>query len=557
MPKCYEINDFLIIDDELHKLRLMDFIFLPKYYEDINILKMTCLETIFSLILVYIAYLRETKTQGNIKYILEKSLKKVFRYNISIIFLIYILTISNKFLKIREIKYLGIGILSIYILIEVIKIYISVKDCKDKNKEKYRNENLIIVMNQTNFTFILSDYIINPLYIFNRYDNKKIFKSLIVNGKKHTFVLYDAIRNGLINISQYKNIAYIIIVNKHYYINNTTKEKFKEKIENIASKEKFMIYEHGKSSSQSTITLIEELKSKYTYKVKKELDLKSVLDISMLNPNVDELKIKADKLLKYIEDKESTLKMKETEKNQYLKYGLNLILESFNYIEYFYTSVKMSEYIIHYMGLKGILEEKILTSEERERFENATWRFFVKLNKTYSYTNKEKIKGIISEEEIGNSIKKLRNNMKKSKDSKPLENINTYEFRTSICQIIGDIRNTILAHGVVSQEIAEENINDLFNILCILVIEFEELNITIEEDEKIRNILPKDMLAIYRYLNKQFLYSNPVIEEKEIIYSECLNYETGKKKIIDAEICIDINQIASDVEIEKRLKRWK
>ena len=70
VPKCYEINDFLIIDDELHKLRLMDFIFLPKYYEDINILKMTCLETIFSLILVYIAYLRETKTQGNIKYIL-------------------------------------------------------------------------------------------------------------------------------------------------------------------------------------------------------------------------------------------------------------------------------------------------------------------------------------------------------------------------------------------------------------------------------------------------------------------------------------------------------
>lgn len=598
IPKYYEINNWFLTNYESVDKSLIDLIFIPKYYKSLNIFKMTFLETIFSLVLVYIAYLRENKTNGYITYILEKILKKSFRYNVVIIFLIYIMTVPNKFLRVREIKYIGIGILFIFILVETIKIYLTVSDCKNKNKEKYGKENLIILMNHINFNFSLSDYIINPLRIFKRYDNKKIFKSLIVSGKKYTFVLYDAIRNGLVDIKQYENVAYLITINEDFFNNANKKKLFKDKIEDIASKEKFIIYEGGAFFLKPTV--VEEFKSKYSYRVKEKIDLKDILDMVTLKPDADELKIKTNKLLRYIENKElnnyltkqykegqinnndiehkkieiqklinkipedrneekkieKKLKTIELERNRYLKYGLKLILNSFNYIEYFYTLLKMSEYVIHYMGLKYLLENNEMTPKKFEALTKSTWREFVKLDKKYSGESEEKIEGIVSAKEIRNSLIKLQkivNSAEKKKDNnKTVPEL--YDFTKDVCKIVAEIRNKILVHGVVSHEIAEESINDLFNILFILVREFEELNITIEEDEKIKNILPKDMLAIYRYLNQQYLYSNPVVKNDKIIYNECMNYETGKKRVIDANPYIYINKIYSIKEIEDELK---
>ena len=116
------------------------------------------------------------------------------------------------------------GILFFALLVEFIIIYLSLKGCKNKNNEKYGKENLIIIMTSTNYTFCLSDYIINPLHVFYRYDNKNLVKSLLVSGKKYTFVLYDAIRYELIDISQYKgNIAYIIMINQDLLIESNKK----------------------------------------------------------------------------------------------------------------------------------------------------------------------------------------------------------------------------------------------------------------------------------------------------------------------------------------------
>lgn len=312
--------------------------------------------------------------------------------------------------------------------------------------------------------------------------------------------------------------------------------------------------------------ILSEIKNKYSFRIKDKIDVKDILDMTMLKPDADILKEKVKKLLEYIENKESNNYVQnkknnnkiEEEKNAYLKYGMNLILNSFNYIEYFYTMLKMSEYVIHYMGLKSLIEQENITDQEINNIKQATWRKFVKFQKEYSSENKEKIEGIVSQEDIKNSIISLRNVIRKNeirKSNRKEELEDKYTFK-DICQTVADIRTKILVHGAILPLIAETHINDLFNILFILVKEFEELNITIEDDEKIKNIFKKDLLAVYRYSEKLFLYSNPVIEDKEIKYNECMNYETGKKKIIDAEATINLDKIVTIEQIDKQLEKW-
>lgn len=565
VPKNIEVNNWMENLSRGQEIKLRDFTFLPYYFNTINILKMTAIETIFSLILVYIAYIREKKKAGYFSYILDRILKTSYRYNLAITFLIYILTVQNKFLTVKTVKYIGIAILFLVVLLKIVKNYLVIRSCKNKNKEKYGKENLIIVVTSTNFTFSFSEHIINPLYKFFRYDNKNLVKSLLVTGKMYTFVLYDAIRYEMIKKEQYKNISYLIIINEDILYSQNKAKAFKEKIEEITTKNsKFMFYITKSFLNKSQI--VSEIKNKYSFRIKNKIDVKDTLEMAMLKPEADILKEKIKKLLEYIENKEinnyiekkkSDNKIAE-EKNIYLKYGMNLILNSFNYIEYFYTMLKMSEYVIHYMGLKSLIEEKIITNQEVDNIKQATWRNFVKLKKEYSSKNKEKIEGIVSQEDIINSIIEMRKVINKTEIGKcnyKEELKDTYTFK-DICQTVADIRTKILVHGVILPLIAEKHINDLFNILFILVKEFEELNITIEDDEKIKNIFKKDLLAVYRYSERLFLYSNPVIEDKEIKYNECMNYETGKKKIIDAEATINLDEIVTMEKIDKQLEKW-
>lgn len=560
MPKYYNIKDWTISNNQ-NTNDLINFIFLPKYNNTtLNISLMTLLEAIFSLLIVVISFIRAKIQTGYKAYIIDRILKRIFRYQTFLIFLIYILTIPNKFLTVRKVKYISIGIFIIAILISIIKDYLIMRMCKNKNKEKYGKENLIIVITEQNYTFNLDDYLISPLHAFYRYDNKNLVKSLLVSGKKYSFVLYDAIRYNLINVNQYNNIAYLFIISKSVRSRNKQLLEFNEKIKTIANTtQKFMIYKEKDIIFK--LSILEALKDKYTFKVKEKLNIKDVLDMTALKPSADELKIKIKKLLKYIEDKEQ----ENQEKNIYLKYGMNLILESFNYIEYFYTLLKMSEYIIHYMGLKSILIKDNISAKKVENIKQATWRAFIDFSKEYSVEENGKIEDIITVEEVSKSIIKIKNIIRKLENKKEQNKTNekdsidrllkTYTFK-DICETIANIRNKILVHGSISEPTAEEIVNDLCNMLVVLVTEFEELNITIEDNEKIKNIFEKDMLAVYRYSNKMFLYSNPVLEDKKIIYNECLNYETGKKKVIDAEAHINIDNIFSIEQIREKLGNW-
>lgn len=450
-------------------------------------------------------------------------------------------------------------------------------------------------MTTTNIDFALSDYLLNPLRIFYRFDNRNILKPLLVSGKNYTFVLYDAVRYGLIDTKKYKNIAYIFMINADLLLIDTRKNEYKNKIEEISKKtNKFLIY--TKEAFFFKPVILREIESKYSFKCKENMDLKDILDVVHIKPEADELKLNIKSLLELIKDKEldnyikreydegrinkENLKTKKEElhklihaipldkddkiqiekktncikeeKNTYLKYGIERILNSFNYMEYFYTMLKMSEYVIHYMGLKSLIENPI-DDVKSDCVKFGTWRDLLAFDKEYSSKDNKKIDKIVSYKDIANSIIEI-NKIAKNTDKNILEDDKFY-FK-DVCKTIGTIRNRILVHGAVSYEMAEKMTNLLFNLLFILVKEFEELNITIEDDEKIKNIFEKDISAVYRYANKMFLYSNSVLEDKKVLFNECINYETGNKKVIDGETSFNIDVRYSLDQIKEKLGKW-
>lgn len=598
MPQRYDINNwfYTYYNSDFSESEMLDFMFLPEFYDSINIFKMTLLESIFSSIFVYIAYLREKKEIGKTAYILDRILKKIYRYNIFIVFLIFIVTIPNKFLFVKTVKYICFGVAFLMALFEAVKLYLEINNCTNKNEEKFGKENLIIIKSSEDLEFSLAAFIKNPLRIFYRFDNKSINKSLVVSGKKYTFALYDAIKYKLLNINQYENIAYIMLINLNIIGNGyEAKEKLIKNIEEISSKtHKFLIY--IKKSFLYKPIFLKDLQTKYSFKFRDKLNLKDVLDVVKIEPNADELKLKSKSLLEFInikeiekyvdkDSKKKNLSKKEAQeekqkiyeqiqikpsdkaeekeleeminkisedRNTYLKYGLNQILSSFNYMEYFYTLLKMSEYVIHYMGLKSLLEEDI-EEVKADNVKSGTWRELLDFNKEYSGKDNEKIEGIVSFSDISDSIIRFNKIIKNSEIPNNLKN--KFYFK-DVCKKIGSIRNKMLVHGALSYKAAEENSIYLFNLLFLLVKEFEELNITIDDDEKIKNIFEKDILAVYRYSDRMFLYSNSIIEDKKVIYNECINYETGKKKVIDAQAEFDFSTRFSDEQIKEKLGKW-
>ena len=200
MDKFYTVGEYYITKE------VLDLLFVTKYYKFLNldILKMTLLDLVFSLVLVVISIIREKTKNGNLGYILERILKRCFRYNVLFIFFIYTFTVSNKFLTVAMVKNIGIALFFVSVVIFSINNFLALRSCSKKNKEKYGKENLIITITQVNAKFCLADEYINPLHIFKKYNTKGESSSLLISGKDSTFVSYDAIKYGLIDEKQYK-----------------------------------------------------------------------------------------------------------------------------------------------------------------------------------------------------------------------------------------------------------------------------------------------------------------------------------------------------------------
>ena len=601
IPRVYEIKDWSISFNDNVWYDFLCFIFLPNYVETLNILKMLTIDMLFTMIIIFFVQVIENKKTGKIAYISERIVKNLTRYSFLFVFFICIFTISNKFLLLRNYQIFGITLFIIALVFFVIKYYLALKGCIRKNKENYGKENLIILITPNNYDFSLSDHILNPLRIFNKFDNKNLVKTLLVYGKDYTFVSYDAVRYKLIYISQYKKSAYYIVLQGKWEELTDENSDFIRKIKDlIKDNENFIMY-HPKIVNWVFVSKsASEFKKKYQYRYTNKKDIKKILDVVTIGKSVDNFKKNIKKTLDYIRIKELENYLKNNEKeqdnktiytryitevlngeeeekkaecvyeqiseekNRYLKYGLNVCLESFNYVECFYTLLKMSEYITHYMALKNIIDRPENVSKDRVREGTlSAWRECIAINPEYTRINESKDEDIVTNNDLINSLIKINEEIKiieKKNDKIVVKEKEKYLFKEDVCKCIADIRNKIVAHGVVTREIAENLLEYLFNITYVLIKEFEELNISIKDDEKIKYIFETDISALYRKKDDLFLYSNTVVKkdgEKKIdLYKECLNYETGDHQIIDKRLYLQKDYIYNVKDIESMLSKW-
>lgn len=556
-PKNYVIDDWYDLYYSQSKNAekvLLSFIFIPEYYGDINILKMTLLESIFSFAFIIIAQLREKMEKkvknyasitnyGVIGYVLDRVIKNIFRYKLFIIFFILVLTISSKYRYVYYVKMAGISILILSVICFIIKNYLSIKKCINKNKQKYGKDNLVIVASQDSREFSMLGDFINPLFKFYKYNTTSIGKSLLVDAKDYVFVSYDVIRYRLIKTTEYNAKSYVILLKNDIYlfvIDDYRMGIYQEKINKIIGNcDKFIIF--PKFNFPGLQIKKENLKGKFLLRYRSKFDLKAIIEV--LNLKEDDISLKEAVL-----DLFNSISQKEnSDKNIYIKYSLNTILKSFNYIEYFYSLLKICEYIIHYLGLKDVINapQKIIDKKIRVKDGGlSAWRDSINYDKTYNRT-------LAEDEKIISSLINLR----KILEFKTEYNENyIFKFKKDLCKTIIDIRNNLLGHGVITYDVSERIVKYLFVVAKEFVNIFENIDITIEEDEEIKKIFAEDIKAIYKEDKFIYLYSK-MNKNKSKDFPEYLNYETGKR-MSNGNIFEMLDRIWAPSEIEETLGRF-
>ena len=83
---------------------------------------------------------------------------------------------------------------------------------------------------------------------------------------------------------------------------------------------------------------------------------------------------------------------------------------------------------------------------------------------------------------------------------------------------------------------------------------FENIDITIEEDEELKKIFAEDIKAIYKEDKFIYLYSK-MNKNKSKDFPEYLNYETGKR-MSNGNIFEMLDRIWAPSEIEETLGRF-
>ena len=566
VPQYCEIEDWqylVYMGSENEKDKLLAFIFMPYFYDELNILKITLAEGIFSFAFIALAKIREKLEEkakqyesitkfGIIGYLTERLIKDIFRYKLFIIFYIYILTISSKYLIVYYVKIVGISIIALSLLCFTIRNFLSIQKCIKKNKQKYGKENLVLVYSSMNYKFSFIEDLRNPLHKFHKYNSSSIGKSLLVDANNYIFASYDAIRYNLINMKQYSSITHAIFFRYNYkdIMDGTIDLKLNSEIEKILEgNNKFIIFSNCNVIFENQYT--KTMKQNYLSRYRDKFDLKPIVDISHLKD--DDLIIKKNALaeLDYIKQKEIDEHQISQNKNIYIKYSLNSIIDSFSYIEYFYSLLKISEYIMHYMALKNIINnpEEIMNKKIKvSEGTLSTWRNSLDYDKEYNKENKEEL-------EIIKSIVQLRTILEfKTNHSE------NYTFKKDLCQTIIDVRNNLLGHGVITYDVSERIVKYLFVITKEFIRIFENINVTIEEDEKIKNIFSEDIKATWKEDKLTYLYSkmNRVDDENKKgsqNVAEYLNYETGKRKL-EKDIPMKMNKIWTNAKIEEKLGRY-
>ena len=219
-------------------------------------------------------------------------------------------------------------------------------------------------------------------------------------------------------------------------------------------------------------------------------------------------------------------KIEERDKNRYLISSFQKIINSYNPVEYLYSLLKICEYVIHYRALSTLVKMENVKAYDME-LKNPTLGIWIK------YQN---VKKKYQDSNLTTSITNIENIINKEQK----ETLKTTTTYINLCELVVKLRNRLFGHGVVTYAISQNIVNDFMNITEILVLEFLDFSVTVEEEDKIKGLFQENIKAIIKKEGGFYLYNHGFDGTKEPSL-EYLDYKTGKLYIKNEESAIQLD----------------
>ena len=107
------------------------------------------------------------------------------------------------------------SIILLILCITFYRFFISFTELHRLNNSLINKEDLLVIINQDNFSSRSIGLYRNPLRYFKNYNIEKIINNLVIRSKNVSFISYDCIRYNLVRLKGYKNVGYVILTNNN------------------------------------------------------------------------------------------------------------------------------------------------------------------------------------------------------------------------------------------------------------------------------------------------------------------------------------------------------
>lgn len=484
------IYDFLIVNKKLEKFLLIG--------------------NIFNIVLVTLYFINDRLT-GLLGYIYERLLRVLFSYTYVFLFLFFSYILPFNYYYVRYSRYISMSIILLILCITFYRIFISFTELHRLNNSLINKEDLLVIINQDNFSSRSIGLYRNPLRYFKNYNIEKIINNLVIRSKNVSFISYDCIRYNLVRLNGYKNVGYVILTNNNelYSINKDLLKNYYSYLDLIIKDNKHFVFVNIDHYGIHT----DYFEEKYKYRNINNIRLDNIINIIHLNKEDIELHDEVSNLYMTIDD---------SDRFKYIKNSLFKIMNCYDDVEILYSIIKMGEYVVHYRALINIVSDPSIIKNPRSISKPSfgVWSTLQNYNKKYT----------------SRDILALRNNLIDQLDRSDREKSNDEVTFIFLVNLLVTARNKYLGHGSISTKKAKVLNYDLFKIIKILIDEFKNIDIDISTDSLITNIFDKDIYAIKKINGDLYLYMNNLDDK-----TEYLDYGDGKIYIENTDNKIYLN----------------
>lgn len=469
------------------------------------------LSTSFFHTIITIIYFLSNKFHGKGGYILERIERSLFTFTPIFLFIILIFQLPYTYYYPRGLQYLSILMLIFIIGTIFYRIFVSLLEQRILNHSSINKETLLVIMNQDNYSSNTIGLFRNPLNYFKYYNINTIINNLVIRTKNYSFVSYDAIRYDLVNLKGYQNIGYIFLIDnkKISKMDSSLLKAYQEHLNLTIKNNKhfvFILLNEGKYTK--------EYLDKYRYQCIEEIRIDQIIQMIHLTKEDISLHEEVYKLRKSIPN---------TNRFSYISTSLDKIVRCYDEVEILYSLLKIGEYVVHYRALKNIVENPSLVKDTRS-IQKPAFGVWAKLqNVTTTYTSREIL--VVRDD--------LIDKLARPEKDKATDEV-TFLY---LVNLLVTIRNKYIGHGTISNKLARAYNDNLFIIIKVLIEEFKNIDIDLQEDSIISNIFDKDIYAIKIIDNKLYLYMNNTYGKVEY-----LDYKDGKIFVENTDNKIYLNE---------------